>query len=66
MVFEPTLRVFEGEDGALLLAPVRRPCCLELFGYQEIPFSRGESSLANGVDRETEPGAAIPPMNGPT
>jgi hypothetical protein len=34
MVLKPTLRVFEGEDGALLLAPVRRPCCLELFGYQ--------------------------------
>ena len=38
MLFEPTLRVIEGEDGTLILAPVRRPCCLELFCYQESPF----------------------------
>jgi hypothetical protein len=30
MLFEPALRVFEGKDWALILAPVRRPCCLEL------------------------------------
>jgi hypothetical protein len=37
---EPVLRVIEGEEGALLLAPVRRPCCLELLCYQESLFSR--------------------------
>ena len=37
---QPALRVIEGEKGALLLAPVRRPCCLELFCYQESLFSR--------------------------
>jgi hypothetical protein len=40
MLLEPALRVIEGEDGALLLAPVRRPCCLELLCYQESLFSR--------------------------
>ena len=40
MLFQPALRVIEGEEGALLLAPVRRPCCLELFCYQESLFSR--------------------------
>jgi hypothetical protein len=40
MLCEPILRVIEGEDGALLLAPVRRPCCLELLCYQESLFSR--------------------------
>jgi hypothetical protein len=40
MLRQPALRVIEGEKGALLLAPVRRPCCLELFCYQESLFSR--------------------------
>jgi hypothetical protein len=40
MLCEPALCVIEGEDGALLLAPVRRPCCLELLCYQESLFSR--------------------------
>ena len=40
MLCQPALRVIEGEDGALLLAPVRRPCCLELLCYQESLFSR--------------------------
>jgi hypothetical protein len=40
MLLQPALCVLEGEDGALLLAPVRRPCCLELFCYQESLFSR--------------------------
>ena len=40
MLCEPALRVIEGEDRALLLAPVRRPCCLELLCYQESLFSR--------------------------
>jgi hypothetical protein len=40
MLCQPALRVIEGEKGALLLAPVRRPCCLELFCYQESLFSR--------------------------
>ena len=34
MLFEPDLCVVEGEDGALILAPVRRPCCLELLCCQ--------------------------------
>jgi hypothetical protein len=38
MLCQPALRVIEGEKGALLLAPVRRPCCLELFCYQESLF----------------------------
>ena len=40
MLFEPALCVVEGENGALVLAPVRRPCCLELLCYQESLFSR--------------------------
>jgi hypothetical protein len=40
MLCQPALCVIEGEDGALLLAPVRRPCCLELLCYQESLFSR--------------------------
>jgi len=40
MLYQPTLRVIKGEEGALLLAPVRRPCCLELLCYQESLFSR--------------------------
>ena len=40
MLFEPALRVLKGENGVLLLAPVRRPCCLELLCYQESLFSR--------------------------
>jgi len=35
MLFEPALRVFEGKEGALILAPVRRPCCLELLCCQD-------------------------------
>jgi hypothetical protein len=38
MLCQPALSVIEGEKGALLLAPVRRPCCLELFCYQESLF----------------------------
>jgi hypothetical protein len=34
MLFQPSLRVFEGEEGILLLAPVRRSCCLELLCCQ--------------------------------
>jgi hypothetical protein len=41
MLAAPGLCVVKGEKGALVLAPVRRPCCLELFCYQEGPFSRG-------------------------
>ncbi len=40
MLCQPALRVIEGEKGALLLAPVRRPCCLELLCYQKSLFSR--------------------------
>ena len=40
MLCQPALCVIEGEEGALLLAPVRRPCCLELLCYQESLFSR--------------------------
>jgi hypothetical protein len=40
MLRQPTLCLIEGKDGALLLAPVRRPCCLELLCYQESLFSR--------------------------
>src|ERR1700689_931079 len=36
MLFEPALCVVEGEDGALILAPVRRPCCLELLCCQDV------------------------------
>jgi hypothetical protein len=35
MLAEPVLRIIESEDRVLLLAPVRRPCCLELLCYQE-------------------------------
>ena len=35
MLFQPALCVFEGKEGALILAPVRRPCCLELLCYQD-------------------------------
>ena len=35
MLFQPTLCVFEGEEGILLLAPVRRSCCLELLCFQD-------------------------------
>src|ERR1700761_288778 len=35
MLFQPSLCVFEGEEGILLLAPVRRSCCLELLCYQD-------------------------------
>jgi hypothetical protein len=38
MLFQPTLRVLKGNERVLLLAPVRRPCCLELFCCQNIPF----------------------------
>ncbi len=37
MLFQPALCVIEGEEGILLLAPVRRPCCLELLCCQVIP-----------------------------
>jgi hypothetical protein len=40
MLFQPSLCVFEGEEGILLLAPVRRSCCLELLCYQGSSFSR--------------------------
>jgi hypothetical protein len=40
MTAKPALRIIEGEDGALILAPVRRPCCLELLCYQGGSFSR--------------------------
>ena len=40
MLAKPTLRIIEGEDRALTLAPVRRPCCLELLCYQGRSFSR--------------------------
>jgi hypothetical protein len=30
MLFDPALCLLEGQDGILLLAPVCRPCCLEL------------------------------------
>jgi hypothetical protein len=43
MLSQPALRLVEGEDGALVLAPVRRPCCLELLCCQRVPFSRGGS-----------------------
>jgi hypothetical protein len=39
MTAKPALRVVEGENGALILAPVRRPCCLELLCYQGSSFS---------------------------
>jgi hypothetical protein len=39
MLAEPALRFIESEERVLLLAPVRRPCCLELLCYQEkLPF----------------------------
>jgi hypothetical protein len=41
MLAAPFLCVIESKEGAFVLAPVRRPCCLELFCYQEGPFSRG-------------------------
>jgi hypothetical protein len=41
MLGQPALRIFKSKDGTLVLAPVRRPCCLELLCYQERPFSRG-------------------------
>jgi hypothetical protein len=40
MLAEPALRIIESEDRVLLLAPMRRPCCLELLCYQETSFSR--------------------------
>jgi hypothetical protein len=40
MTAKPALRMIEGEDGALVLAPMRRPCCLELLCYQGSSFSR--------------------------
>ncbi len=43
MLADPALCVFKSEDGTLVLAPVRRPCCLELLCYQETSFSRGIS-----------------------
>jgi hypothetical protein len=62
MLFEPALRVIEGEDGALLLAPVRRPCCLELLCYQESPFPRFRSrqTPANNRSRSGEMPAGFP------
>ena len=39
MLGEPTLRVLQRKDGVLLLAPVRRACCLELLCGQDGPFS---------------------------
>src|SRR5580704_8751853 len=35
MLFQPSLCVFEGKEGILLLAPVRRSCCLELLCCQD-------------------------------
>jgi hypothetical protein len=35
MLFEPARCVFECEDGILILAPVRRLCCLELLSCQD-------------------------------
>ena len=35
MLFQPSLCVFEGEEGTLFLAPVRRSCCLELLCCQD-------------------------------
>jgi hypothetical protein len=46
MLAAPLLRVIEGKKGAFVLAPVRRPCCLELFCYQEGPFSRGSVQVS--------------------
>jgi hypothetical protein len=35
MLFEPALCLFKREDGVLILAPVRRSCCLELLSCQD-------------------------------
>jgi hypothetical protein len=35
MLLEPALCLFEREDGLLILAPVRRLCCLQLLSYQD-------------------------------
>jgi hypothetical protein len=40
MAAKPALRIIEGEDGALILAPMGRPCCVELLCYQGSSFSR--------------------------
>jgi hypothetical protein len=48
MLLEPALGVIEGKDGALFLAPVRRPCCLELLCDQGSLFSR--VVVATGLD----------------
>ena len=40
MLCQPILRILEGNEGVLLLAPVRRPCCLELLCCQNLPFAR--------------------------
>jgi hypothetical protein len=34
VLFEPVRRVVQGEDGVLMLAPMRRSCCLELLCCQ--------------------------------
>jgi hypothetical protein len=53
MLLQPALRVIEGEDGTLILAPVRRPCCLELFCYQESPFIERRKSIFASTENTT-------------
>jgi hypothetical protein len=58
MLADPALRIVKGEEGTLVLAPVRRPCCLELLCYQETSFSRGTypAMLTTGLAVRTEAG----------
>ena len=58
MLGQPTLRVFKGENGVLLLAPVRRPCCLELLCDQGGLFSCLVRPFV--LDRGDEPVAQVP------
>src|SRR6266700_3946052 len=66
MLFQPSLCVFEGEEGILFLAPVRRSCCLELLCCQDdSALSKlGRVSLQHfrkDVDRSCRSPRSFPP-----
>jgi hypothetical protein len=63
MLFEPAFRVVEGEEGALVVAPVRRPCCLELLCCQMIPRFRSRLKCLERFRnwlKSKQPGGCLP------
>jgi hypothetical protein len=52
MLLKPALGILNGKDRILLLAPMRRPCCLELLFCHLVILSGEFRALSSGRARE--------------